>query len=391
MSQSNISRRDFLRMGATGFMLFAAKGNLLAADSGLERNMASLSRIGPLRPPDANGVMLPPGFKSRIVARSGQRPIAASDYIWHDAPDGGAIYATEDGGWIYVSNSELRDGRGGVGALRFDASGEPVDAYSILQGTSVNCAGGKTPWQTWISCEEVDVGLVYECDPFGRKSAVARPALGTFRHEAIAVDPVNEIIYLTEDKPDGGFYRFRPHNPMPDLSHGVLEIAGIRQNKGRRYLTWIELPDPGARVTETRYQAPDYAPFRGGEGIVYQAGKVYFSTKHDNRVWSYDVASDELTVVYDIETSANPVLSGVDNLTITPAGDVLVAEDGGDMQIVVLTPDNRVVPLLQIPGHERSEVTGPAFDPSHSRLYFSSQRGAEGSSSNGVTYEISLV
>jgi len=61
------------------------------------------------------------------------------------------------------------------------------------------------------------------------------------------------------------------------------------------------------------------------------------------------------------------------------------------MQIVVLTPDNRVVPLLQIPGHERSEVTGPAFDPSHSRLYFSSQRGAEGSSSNGMTYEISLV
>jgi secreted PhoX family phosphatase len=391
MRQTNIKRRNFLQMGAAGFVLFAARGNRLTADTGPAGGMTSLGQIGPLQPPDANGVMLPPGFKSRIVARSGQKPVATSDYVWHDAPDGGAIYATDDGGWIYVSNSELRDGRGGVGALRFDASGELLDAYSILQGTSVNCAGGKTPWQTWISCEEVDLGQAYECDPFGRKSAEVRPALGTFRHEAVAVDPENEVIYLTEDKPDGGFYRFRPFNPMPDLSEGVLEVAGMREHKGRLYLSWMQLPDPAARVTATRYQVADYAPFRGGEGLVYQAGLVYFSTKHDNRVWCYDVASSELTVVYDIETSANPVLSGVDNLTITPAGDVLVAEDGGDMQIIVLTPDNRVIPLVQIPGHERSEVTGPAFDPSHRRLYFSSQRGAEGSSSHGVTYEISLA
>ena len=391
MKKPDINRRSFLQMGASGFVLFAANSCVLAAGTRAAGGMTSLGQIGALQAPDENGVMLPPGFKSRIVARSGQKPVASSDYLWHDAPDGGATYATDDGGWIYVSNAELRGGRGGVGALRFSSSGEVVDAYSILQGTSVNCAGGKTPWQTWISCEEFDLGQAYECDPLGRKAGEVRPALGRFQHEAVAVDPVNEIIYLTEDKPDGAFYRFRPDNPMPDLATGSLEVARIREVAGRPYLDWALVPDPQAQVTPTRYQVPDYAPFRGGEGLVYQDGLIYFSTKRDNRVWRYDVTSSELSVVYDIATSINPILSGVDNLTITPTGDVLVAEDGGDMQVIVLTPDDRVIPLLQIPGHERSEITGPAFDPSYTRLYFSSQRGAEGNNSFGVTYEISLA
>jgi len=89
-------------------------------------------------------------------------------------------------------------------------------------------------------------------------------------------------------------------------------------------------------------------------------------------------------------------LAGVDNVTVTPRGDVLVAEDGGDMQLVVLLPSEGgeqfdAVPLLQVVGHDASEITGPAFDPSYTRLYFSSQRGAEGANEFGVTFEISRV
>ncbi len=389
MNAQLIKRRQFLQAGAAGFILFASKRVARAGAPG-PVSMENLGTIGSLREPDENGVMLPPGFKSRIVARSGERPVASSDYVWHDAPDGGAVFATGDGGWIYVSNAELAGNRGGVGALRFNRSGRPADAYPVLQGTSINCAGGKTPWQTWLSCEEFEGGQVYECDPFGFREAEVRPALGRFQHEAVAVDPINQVLYLTEDEPDGGFYRFRPARPLPELSSGVLEIARVQENNGRQQLSWVAVKDPGAHSVPTRYQVPDCTPFRGGEGLVFQDGLVFFSTKRDNRIWCYDVTTHELSVVYDLATSSNPILSGVDNLTITPAGEVLVAEDGGDMQLVVITPEGRPVPLLQIPGHPRSEITGPAFDPAYRRLYFSSQRGSTGSSSGGVTFEISL-
>ena len=119
--------------------------------------------------------------------------------------------------------------------------------------------------------------------------------------------------------------------------------------------------------------------------------KVYFTTKHDNRVWCYDASSQRLDVLYDFATSAEPILSGVDNVVITATGDVLVAEDAGDMQIVVLTPGNRIIPMVQIVGHATSEITGPAFDPGYQRLYFSSQRGTAGNSNGGITYEISYT
>lgn len=387
-----MNRRNFLQMGLAGAGLFAAGGVLRvqqAMAAGLESApFYSLAHLGELLPADDNGLRLPPGFESRIVARSGEAPVASSDYKWHPAPDGGATFATEDGGWVYVSNSELRDNAGGVGALRFNAQGEVIDAYSILDSTTLNCAGGPTPWGTWLSCEEFDLGQVYECDPLGGKSAVVRPALGSFKHEAVAVDTENQCLYLTEDQRDGAFYRFRPEHGLPDLGRGQLEIASLVERNGAAFVEWLPVPDVSARQDSIRKQVPGYAVFEGGEGIAIHAGITYFTTKHDNRVWAYDNKTQQLSVAYDVKTSANPILSGVDNVVITASGDVLVAEDGGDMQIVVLTPDDRVIPLVQVMGHEKSEVTGPAFDPGYQRLYFSSQRGSLGANDGGITYEI---
>lgn len=390
MNASNINRRQFLQYGVTGFALFTS-GCMNSARGIPEGPMTDLGDIGPLLPPDDNSIRLPAGFRSRVVARTGMPAATESDYAWHGAPDGGACFASDDGGWVYVSNSEMGNNSGGVGALRFDRNGEVIDSYPILQGTSINCAGGKTPWQTWLSCEEHDNGQVFECDPFGRRAATVRPALGTFKHEAVAVDPVNQFLYLTEDLPDGGFYRFQSQRGLPDLENGKLEIADVVQRGQRSFLSWKTVPDPLAKTRPTRYQVPNAFGFNGGEGLVYQGGRVYFSTKGDNRIWCYNVGNFEISVLYDQQTSDNGILSGVDNLTITPAGDVLVAEDRGDMQIVILTPDNRVIPLLQVVGQSRSEVTGPAFDPNFRRLYFSSQRGATGNRESGITYEISAA
>jgi len=188
-------------MGLHGAALFAAGGLLpfqQATAAGLDTSpFYSLSNLGPLLEPDANGLRLPGGFKSRIIARSGEAPAGLPGYTWHSAPDGGATFPADDGGWVYVSNSEMRSFGGGVGAIRFDAGGGVVDAYQILKNTSINCAGGPTPWGTWLSCEEFADGQVYECDPMGSNPSQLRSALGTFRHEAVAVDSENQCLYLT--------------------------------------------------------------------------------------------------------------------------------------------------------------------------------------------------
>lgn len=384
-----LTRRHVLQAGghlACGAALaLAVRGTCAAAP-------ASPLRVT-LEAADANGIRLPQGFRSRIIARSGT-PLALiggreSTYRWHFAPDGGATFAQPDDGWIYVSNSEAsaRAG-GGVGAVRFDKSGGIVDAYRILGDTNLNCAGGPTPWGTWLSCEETSDGYVHECDPTGAAPAQVRPALGAFTHEAVAVDPERRQLYLTEDKSDGCLYRFTPA-AYPNLAAGVLEVASVEQPSGRVRWTPLREPDP-TRVgfvqrKATRKQIAGATVFKGGEGIWYHNGTIYFTTKGDNRVWSLDTAKQVLRIVYD----SGGELRGVDNIVASGGGTLLVAEDGDDMQLVALDAQGRAVPLLQVVDQDYSEITGPAFSPNGERLYFSSQRGPNASGQRvGLTYEV---
>jgi len=384
MKVVDLRRRKLLQYGFMGLGAFV--GNALLP-SPIKAASLPLASLGELLPPDQNGVRLPAGFTSRIVARSGQTLFG---YRWHAAPDGGVVFAAADGGWIYVSNNELDNKAGGVGALRFNAQGEIVDAYSILSHTSRNCAGGHTPWQTWLSCEEIDKGRVWECDPFGQKAARVRNSLGLFKHEAVAVDTGNKQLYLTEDEPDGCLYRYtaRTFDALgnPDLDDGFLEVAEVVEGRIGT-VRWHTLPDPLATTIPTRKQVTQCTQFKGGEGIWFHQGITYLTTKGDNRVWAYDVQQHRLTIVYNAALYQRPVLTGVDNITVNATGELLLAEDGGDMQIVVLTA-GKVFPLLQVVGHDRSEIAGPAFSPDGSRLYFSSQRGKTGNSEDGMTFEI---
>jgi secreted PhoX family phosphatase len=376
------TRREMLRLaGAAGFTI-AGAGWLAACSSGDSSSsspattaVASATGYGPLAPADANGVRMPEGFGSRVIATAGE-PVASTGYTWPLAPDGGATFTTDDGGWIYVVNSELPPNNGGVSMVRFDPAGEIVAARSICSGTSVNCAGGATPWDTWLTCEELPSGLVHECDPTGTRAAVPRPALGTFTHEAAAVDPDGQAVYLTEDQRDGGLYRFVP-DAYPDLTAGTLEV--LTESAGT--LAWAPVPDPSASSTPPKQQVATMKVFNGGEGLCYRDQTIYFTTKGDNRVWCYDIAANALTVVYHAGSVSPAPLTGVDNVTVTPTGDLYVAEDGGDMQIVLLA-GGRAEPVVQVTGVDNSEITGPAFSPDGTRLYFSSQRNP------GRTYEV---
>lgn len=386
------TRRQFLRRSFAGVGWMMAGGTLSQCSSGTDSApaMSNIGNLGPLQDPDENGLRLPVGFSSRIIARS-NAAVQGSDYLWHNAPDGGAVFTTGDGGWIYVSNAETLDGvGGGASAVRFDSSGSVVDAYRILEGTNLNCAGGATPWGTWLSCEETPTGRVWECDPLGERDAEVRPAMGAFEHEAAAVDEANLHVYLTEDVGDGCLYRFVYENDE-DLSTGALQVAEVLGAGPEGMVEWHPIPDPSGESEETRYQVAASTEFDGGEGIWLHERVIYFATKGDNRVWTYDTETSMLTILYDAATSSNPILRGVDNLTVTPAGDVVVGEDGDDMQVVAISADGELVPLVQITGQDGSEITGPAFGPSFQRLYFSSQRGPEAADligMSGITYEV---
>ncbi len=405
-----LDRRAFLKAGMTSASALAiGPAFLKRAFAAGPVTVTPAGPYGPLQPFDANGIALPPGFTSREIARGGQPvPTAGPSvpYPWHFSTDGQATFPTlgandqPDGGWILVANSEVPGG-GGVSAVEFAPNGDVERAYRILAGTSSNCAGGPTPWGTWLSCEEYDEGKVWECDPAGTPAdAVARPALGVFAHEAVCVDPVEERLYLTEDEGEGCWYRFTPTD-YPDLSSGLLEAAIV---DGAGNVTWAEVPEPeGGAANPTREQVAGATRFDGGEGTWYDEGRVYFTTKGDNRVWLYTIATRKLEILYDASAAGPEApLSGVDNITIAPSGDVYVCEDGRDHDICLITPDFTISRFLKLdptkhqgPGEgnpiEGNETVGVVFSPDGTRMYFGAQRSfAElGQVPRGVVYEVS--
>lgn len=380
-----MDRRSFIRTAGIvglGIPLVAACEKITRVDFG------ALSSSG------VPNLLIPAGFTARKLATTGTtvKRWDGSDtgYRWHGAPDGGGVFPIiESGamaGWVYTSNAERTPG--GAGAIKFDLHGRVVDAYSILNGTRNNCAGGVVQVGEelrWISCEEVEGGYAYECDPYRAGNGAARPAMGRFYREAVATEWTERRIYQTEDRSNGALYRFTP-TTWGDLSSGLLEVM---TDLGGGAVGWATVPNPSGVPIATRNQIPvgggSIKRFNGGEGIWCTDGNVYFTTKGDNRVWQYAVATNTLRIVYD-DTAPFPSprhLTGVDNVVATTTNRVFVAEDGGNMEIVSVDVETGATyPVIRY-AISGSEITGPAFSLDGTRLYFSSQRNP------GETFEVS--
>ncbi|KUN40165.1 Tat pathway signal sequence domain protein [Streptomyces longwoodensis] len=353
---------------------------------------------GPLVP-DPDGLLdLPKGFRYRVLSREGD-PLRSGEGPVPSHHDGMAAFAGRHGrgGVHLVRNHENRvdaripvpvtdgltydpAGKGGCTALALDARGEVVSERVALAGTAVNCAGGPTPWGTWLSCEETedragtngytkDHGFVFEVDGADphRSGAVPLTAMGRFQHEAIAVDPRRGVVYETEDaflKPFGLFYRFLPEKPLGGLGSlraggrlqalrvpDVPDLSSI-QETGTTFdrVEWVDVPDPLALGTPVRLQ--DFGP-RGIthaqklEGCYWGGRSVYFvssfargadgsAADHFGQIWRYDPDHHRLTLVVVFGPGTDVQLPGEspDNICLAPSGGLMVCEDGNGAQHV---------------------------------------------------------
>jgi hypothetical protein len=403
ITKDRMERRQFLRrsIAAAGTVAALPAFNGLGllglngvahARHGRDGGYGPLAPVADLRD-GAERLALPRGFQYRSFSLSGT-PMSDGNPV-PLALDGMGVFNMRDGTHRLVRNHEDRNDPG-EGSLAFDSRGydemggagtttlvidpetrELVRDFISLSGTIVNCAGGVTPWDSWITCEETNEGepqgwskqhgycFDVPADANGPVRAVVLPEMGRFSHEAVAVDPSTGIVYETEDNGStSGFYRFIP-NRYGDLERGgkleMLKIAdvdnydtGTGQTVGVPLpVEWVPIADPdppGTSSTAVFNQGFDLgaASFRRLEGCWFGNGAVYFAATSGGdagvgQVWEYRPGRDRgrgsshsggrgrgndggfLTLVYESPDAAE--LNFPDNLTVSPQGSILLCED----------------------------------------------------------------
>jgi secreted PhoX family phosphatase len=429
-----LSRRSMLALSATGLGL-ALAGSLkgvfgAGSDSGSGAAPAAKAGYGPLVDDPAGLLSLPAGFSYTVVARTGVTKLETGEPTPSD-PDGTASFAAESGGGdVLVNNHEVSgpepfhvphvpglvyDDRapGGTTTIEVDRDGNRIREYVSLAGTRTNCAGGRTPWNTWLSCEETESvlgkphGYVFEVDPYDR-AANRNPkpirALGRFVHESVVVDPRRGTIYLTEDAtaPNGLLYRWTPPENALPLGHGALrrlaadagalhamrafaeggrlvpDLSIARAPGTTLRVEWVRVPDRSAASVSTRGQfgPSDITRSRKLEGMWWGDGGAYFvasyarttdgsAAPHDGQVWFLDPAAR--TIELKLRFAYTPKArdrrpDGPDNITVSAFGGLIIAENGEGVNHLVGATDGGDVFFLARNDHpENAEFTGPNF------------------------------
>ena len=350
--------------------------------------------VAELPPEYQNSLLqLPPGFKYTAFSIEGQ-PMSDGSLVPADH-DGMAAFPGPRGTTLLVRNHELSPNEtpavqapssmkydplcaGGTTTLIVSADRKLVRDYTSLAGTYRNCAGGPTPWGSWVSSEEntstpagnnggsrdVSTKHGYNFEVPARGGLVTPVALtdmGRFNHEAIAVDPATGYVYETEDRGDSCFYRFKPNQYGQLNSGGILEAmvikgmpavntkTGFLSMKGQPLeVEWVTLQDVDPAEDTLRFEAQDKgaAIFSRGEGIWYGNSEIYWTCTNGGdaglgQVWRYDPDTD--TVSLFVESEDQSVLDNPDNITVAPFGDVFLCEDGdGEQYIVGVTPQGEL-------------------------------------------------
>jgi hypothetical protein len=424
----------------------------MAARAAAPRSAADVAGYGDLRPA-GNELALPPGFSYTVVSYEDQD--MADGFPVPKAMDGMAAFPLANGNVLLIRNHEDADpgnrfrprsasststsegilnpilnthygprsfaydsyAGGGTTSIEVDPrTRRKVREYWSLVGTLRNCAGGTTPWGSWLSCEESlesnsatgfarNHGYIFEVPVHTTPGNPAAPVplvqMGRFAHEAVAVDPETGMVYETEDQLDvSGFYRFvpaaKPARPGDLASNGgTLEMLRVNQADGfvtalgqtagvSLPVSWVRIgnPDPtpatatitgvaGSAVFQQGLAAGG-AIFRRLEGCWYARGKIYFTSTSGGdsglgQIWVYDPRAETLTLVF--ETPQQHTLDFPDNIALSPRGGLVICEDGaGAQHLRGLTPGGEIFDFARNI-HNSVEFAGACFSPDGETLF----------------------
>jgi secreted PhoX family phosphatase len=397
---------------------------------------------------------LPKGFSSKVISRRGD--VMSDGLISPGMHDGMGVFKLSQDKMILIRNHENLPGAeatgpfglgnklmdkinknkiydiakgertcvGGTTTLVYNEQSQKIELeYLSLIGTVRNCAGGITPWNSWITCEETafkkgdekgflekDHGYNFEIpasENIGLIEPVPIKAMGRFVHEAVTVHPKEGIVYQTEDTDDSIFYRFLP-NVKGDLHKGgKLQCLIINEWKSADTRNWkslksdvfpakksfdvswidldnVEAPDDDLRLRGYQQGA---ARFARAEGIWYGKKELFFAcTSGGKNKWGqifryipskFEGQPKEKDSPAKLELFLEPnnidTFQHCDNLTIAPWGDVIICEDKNDPRIIGITPKGNTYVIAKNIGYRQSEFAGPVFSPSGKTLFVNIQ------------------
>lgn len=442
----SISRKHFLKqagaftLGFSGLHLFTS---CFSSNSEIGDEVVS-DAYGPLLKDPDNLLHLPKDFSYKIISRFGDT-MDDGLYVPH-RPDGMAAFPGPNGTTILIRNHEVNaasggdesafgsdfalagnlkreqfydfgydnPGQGGTTTIVYDTQKqEVVREFLSLAGTLRNCAGGPTPWNSWLTCEEIVMnpnnvyakphGYVFEV-PATAEIKLAEPkpikAMGRFNHEAVAVNPKSGIVYLTEDDSESIFYRFIPNEKENMHAGGKLQALAVvgepsLDTRNWRHpfievgqnlpVQWIDLEDIDSPEDDLRYRGYEdgAARFARGEGMWFGNGSAYFACTNGGekglgQIWKYTPSEDQETnpagtLELFLEPNDSSILENADNLTVAPWGDLILCEDCDSRQdLSGVTPEGKLYKLGRN-AKSNSELAGATFSPDGSTLFMNIQ------------------